>query len=153
MNRRRRIIVLTAVTCAVAIIFWSLSRDRDPRFVGRWRIVAETDNDAVNVIEFKPDGTGIRQLYSGGQIYPVYQFHWWVVGDCCVLEQEPASTGVPHFKDTLREFIRIITLSQSDRVEWKLRAEHLGDGRIRVWQVDDENGPLGVVKEMVRIEE
>ena len=37
--------------------------------------------------------------------------------------------------------------------ERRLRFKQVEEGRMRVWQVDDENGALGHVFEIVRVEE
>lgn len=148
MTRRRLLIALTAVACLGYAVWWTFWRG-DRRFVGRWRILDDAGNANENVIVFYANATGGRWGRAR------YEFDWWVDGDCIVLfVPSPAQSGATfELRKKLYELYALLLGYSRRGSEQRLRFKQIEDGRMRVWQVDDENDPLGRVFEIEKIEE
>jgi hypothetical protein len=147
MTRRRLLIALTATACVSYAVWWTFWRG-DPRFVGRWRIVDHVGGENRGLIDFHANATG-RRGRTG------YEFDWWVDGECIVLYEETTAPPISTF-DLRRKVNHLyaLLLGYSRRgTERRLRFKQIEEGRMRVWQVDDENAALGHVYEIVRVEE
>jgi hypothetical protein len=62
MKRRRLVIVLVTLLCFVALVYWGVAREHDPRLVGQWR-ASPAPRRFISVDaewEFLSDGTGRR---------------------------------------------------------------------------------------------
>jgi len=151
VKRRRLLYWIAALAGSVGVAAWCMSSRSDPRFVGRWIIMDEVGNPSPNEIVFESNGTGVRQRWNGVAMLPIYKFHWWVDEDYCLLQQDPSTTGMSRFDELLDDFYRNFLRNRKRRVEWRLRTESSGENRMRVWQVDEENEPIGHAFEIVRV--